>query len=99
MTEPAIEKPRVIYYEQVAYMRIVTDSMSGKKYYTLGAVDMMTDTLAVDEVGGNGGTRFFCQQHGRAYGARDKCVECQNAVVNGDNDATATACSTPEFQR
>lgn len=83
MTEPVIEQPRIIHYEQDAYMRIVTDSNSGKKYYTLGRSDMK-DTLAVTEVGGNGGNKFFCQIHHIAYGARDKCQECQTAVVNTD---------------
>jgi len=97
MTMPTI-KPRVIEYEMVSYMQVVT-ARDNKKYYTLGVMSNMKNTLAVTEVHGNGGQRFFCVEHNIAYTQHENCSECRNKVVDVPTDASVTGCYTPEIER
>lgn len=85
----------VINVQTVAWMQVVTDAITGKKYYMLGYVLKRNNTLAVTEKGTTGGTVFFCQKHNIAYPFNRLCAECQKQVVTIEANANVTACDTP----
>jgi hypothetical protein len=79
--------PAVITYEAVAWMQLLDAANTNKKYFMVGHItsvndEPVTDTLAVTEKGGSGGTLFYCQKHRFVFSINHGvCEECQKQVV------------------
>lgn len=94
-----MSKQDIINVELAVWMQQVHANNTGENYYTIGNVKGKKHTLLVTHTKGNGGAVMFCTQHSFAYPIKGACAECQNAVTNVADDASVTACYTPEIER
>jgi hypothetical protein len=90
---------RPVEVETFVWMKVVKDLHTGKKYYSIGQVKDVPNTLLVTLCSGNGGAVFYCQTHQEAFPFRGSCASCRNEVVDVAIDASATTCSTPEIEQ
>ncbi len=90
---------RPVEVETFVWMRVVKDTHTNKKYYSVGQVKDVEHTLLVTEVGSKGGAIFYCTKHQEAFPFKHHCASCLNEVVNVANDASVTGCDTPEIER
>lgn len=89
----------IINVELFTWMKRITAQNDHKDYYMIGQVAGRINTLLVTLVNGNGGAVMYCQTHGFVYPLKGKCAGCLNAPHEAPIDATATTCSTPDFER